>query len=288
MSDPISVRVTLDSYDLVHPSEKQTQVYVQIPEVGRASWLLDASFYAVLKDEPWPHVVDEAHNDYMRRGVVSDSTSEAARQAIVDWLLLSEGADYDARYDAVQAAWELDQARRHPVARKLLAENERLTARVAGLEAALRLRNTQRGDVAQLVERERGFDEECVDIDDVEAALMLGADEPAHAAPCRWPSSPDCTCDESPEDTPAALAAREIQALDDPAVIGYTIGDDSLTLMLRPSSEAEWSAWQARLSCDIGSATYRGGHATAHGCWGAVDVHVVCVLDGIAGPGAAS
>lgn len=137
MSDSINVRVTLGSYDVVHPSQKQTQVYVQIPEVGRASWLLDASFYAALRNEPWPHVIDEAHNDYERRGVVSDSASAAARQAIVDWLLLSEGADYDARYDAVQAAWEADQARRHPVARKLLAENEKLRAQVAELNESV-------------------------------------------------------------------------------------------------------------------------------------------------------
>ncbi|MEU8537097.1 hypothetical protein [Streptomyces parvulus] len=136
MSDSILVRVTLDSYDVVHPSEKQTQVYVQIPEVGRASWLLDSSFYGRLKNEPWPHVIDEAHSDYMLRGVVSDSASAAARQAIVDWLLLSEGAEYDARFDAVQEAWELDQARQHPVARKLLKENGELQARVAELEAA--------------------------------------------------------------------------------------------------------------------------------------------------------
>ncbi|WP_240963936.1 hypothetical protein [Streptomyces sp. C1-2] len=149
MSDSIIVRVTLGSYDMVHPAEKQTQVYVQIPEVARATWLLDSSFYAGLKNESWPHVVDEAHNDYVRRGVVTDSASAAARQAVVEWLLLSEGAEYDARYDAVQAAWEADQAHRHPVARKLLKENEtlrdhvvardaeieRLRARVAELEA---------------------------------------------------------------------------------------------------------------------------------------------------------
>ncbi|MFF7946960.1 hypothetical protein [Streptomyces griseorubiginosus] len=140
MSDSILVRVTLDSYDLVHPSEKQTQVYVQIPEVARASWLLDADFYAVLKNEPWPHVIDSAHAEYERRGVVSDSTSEAARKAIVDWLLLSEGADYDARFDAVQAAWEADQARQHPVARKLLARVAELEAAAYG-DATVRLLN---------------------------------------------------------------------------------------------------------------------------------------------------
>lgn len=273
MSDSILVRVTLDSYDLVHPSEKQTQVYVQIPEVARASWLLDETFYAVLKNEPWPHVVDEAHNEYERRGVVSDSTSEAARKAIVDWLLLSEGADYDARFDAVQAAWEADQARQHPVARKLLAQNDELQARVAELETAaygdatvrllspieqirhlhscvaaqlsrantldrlcrekreriaeleserhstneslseaaealrvqrdritelegsLRLLNTQRGDAAQLIERERGEGEECVDIDDLVAALSLGSDETAVKCRCGEPDADPYACE---------------------------------------------------------------------------------------------
>ncbi|MFJ8785019.1 hypothetical protein [Streptomyces sp. NPDC102476] len=158
MSDSILVRVTLDSYDVVHPSEKQTQVYVQIPEVGRASWLLDAEFYAVLKSEPWPHVIDSAHEEYERRGVVSDSASEAARKAIVDWLLLSEGADYDERYDAVHAAWEADQARQHPVARKLLAKNEVLRARVAELEAERHSTNELLDDAVQALREREGQD----------------------------------------------------------------------------------------------------------------------------------
>jgi DNA repair exonuclease SbcCD ATPase subunit len=241
MSDSILVRVTLDSYDLVHPSEKQTQVYVQIPEVARASWLLDADFYAVLKNEPWPHVIDSAHAEYERRGVVSDSTSEAARKAIVDWLLLSEGADYDARFDAVQAAWEADQARQHPVARKLLARVAELEAaaygdatvrllnpieqirhlhscvaaqmarantldrlcreqrsRVAELEEQVRLLNTQRGDVAQLIERERGEGEECVDIDNLVAALALGSDEVPVAGRDEWCTG--CNVDHNPSE----------------------------------------------------------------------------------------
>ncbi|WP_327592513.1 hypothetical protein [Streptomyces chartreusis] len=155
MSDSIIVRVTLDSYDVVHPSEQQTQVYVQIPEVARASWLLDADFYAALKNEPWPHVIDSAHEEYQLRGVVSDSTSAAARKAIVDWLLLSEGADYDARYDAVHAAWEADQARQHPVARKLLKENEQLRARVAELEAERHTTNEALSDAAEKLRANR-------------------------------------------------------------------------------------------------------------------------------------
>jgi hypothetical protein len=129
MSDSITVRVTLDSYDIVHPSEKQTQVYVQIPEVARTSWLLDAEFFSVLKDEPWPHVVDTAREAYERRGTVSDSDSAAARAAIVKWL------SDDANHDAMNEAWFQDRARRDPVSRSLLKDKERLTARVAELEA---------------------------------------------------------------------------------------------------------------------------------------------------------
>lgn len=43
--------------------------------------------------------------------------------------------------------------------------------------AELRWLNTQRGDVALLVERERQCNEECVDIDALESALGLGSDE---------------------------------------------------------------------------------------------------------------
>lgn len=49
--------------------------------------------------------------------------------------------------------------------------------RIAELEKQVRLLNTQRGDVAQLIEREGGHGEECVDIDDLTAALCLGSDE---------------------------------------------------------------------------------------------------------------
>ena len=49
--------------------------------------------------------------------------------------------------------------------------------RIAELEKQVRLLNTQRGDVAQLIEREGGHGEECVDVDDLVAALCLGSDE---------------------------------------------------------------------------------------------------------------
>ncbi|WP_048572825.1 hypothetical protein [Streptomyces leeuwenhoekii] len=128
MSDSILVRVTLGSYDIVHPSAKQTQVYVQIPEVARATWLLPEDHFQFSKSEPWPGVVDSAQEHYRQRGMVSDSASEAARKAVVEWLLA------DANHDAMYEAWEQDQARQNPVARKLLKEHEQLRARVVALE----------------------------------------------------------------------------------------------------------------------------------------------------------
>jgi hypothetical protein len=86
------------------------------------------------------------------------------------------------------------------------SEIEQLRARIAELEAErhstnealddavqalrerdeqVRLLHTERGDVAQLIERERGEGEECVDIDDLTAALGLGSDEFAEAGEVR-------------------------------------------------------------------------------------------------------
>ncbi|MFF5977147.1 hypothetical protein ACFY7C_37245 [Streptomyces sp. NPDC012769] len=48
-----------------------------------------------------------------------------------------------------------------------------LRTRAAELESEVRRLNTLRGDAEQLIERERGYGEECVDIADLEAALML-------------------------------------------------------------------------------------------------------------------
>ncbi|GGR70777.1 MULTISPECIES: hypothetical protein [Streptomyces] len=155
MSDSITVRVMLGSYDIVHPAERQTQVYVQIPEVGRAVWLLDEEMYHVLKDRPWPSVVDSAEECYVRRGTVSDPVSAASRAAVMAWLR------DDVNHDEMYVAWEQDQARQHPVARRLLAENERLRGQVAGeelayerlrvaLESAKRGRREARARIAEL------------------------------------------------------------------------------------------------------------------------------------------
>ncbi|RYJ29398.1 hypothetical protein CU044_2139 [Streptomyces sp. L-9-10] len=128
MSDSISVRITLDSYDLLRPREKQTQVYVQIPEVARVSYMLPAERFQGLKDRAWPEVLDVAHEHYERGWAVEDPATVAARAAVRAWLR------DDANHDEMQAAFEEDHARRDPVARKLLEENERLRSKVAELD----------------------------------------------------------------------------------------------------------------------------------------------------------
>ncbi|MFF7829776.1 hypothetical protein ACFZCM_31625 [Streptomyces rochei] len=114
MSDSILVRVTLDAYDFAHPSEKQTQVYVQIPDVARVSYVLPGSRYEGLRNRAWPEVLDVAQEHY-EQGWTACPATAVAGQAVMEWLR------DDANRDEMQAAWEQDQARRHPVARKLLA-----------------------------------------------------------------------------------------------------------------------------------------------------------------------
>ncbi|MFF9200013.1 hypothetical protein ACF09L_32880 [Streptomyces sp. NPDC014779] len=54
------------------------------------------------------------------------------------------------------------------------AELNRRRDRIAELEAKVRRLNTLHGDAAQLIDQERACGAECVDIADLEAALMLG------------------------------------------------------------------------------------------------------------------
>ncbi len=143
-TDQITVRVTLDAYDFAHPAEKQTQVYVQIPEVARVSYMLPSARFHALKDRAWPEVIDVAQ-EYYAQGWVIDPSSAVARQAVAEWLRDA------ANRDALQAAYEEDQARQDPVLRNLRArineletdraandrEYEQATARIAELEARL-------------------------------------------------------------------------------------------------------------------------------------------------------
>lgn len=129
MSDSIVVRVGFDSYDFSLPSEKQTAVHVQIPEVARATYMLPAERYHGLKDRAWPEVLDVAHEHYEQGWAVTDSSSAAARAAVRAWLL------EDPNRDEMQAAFEEDRARRDPAMRQLLGENKRLRSHISVLEA---------------------------------------------------------------------------------------------------------------------------------------------------------
>lgn len=84
--------------------------------------------------------------------------------------LRSQLAALLAEREADHRTWQHD-------LRTARGEREATAARAAGLEAELLTLNTQRGDVGQLIERERGHGEECVDIDALESALGLGSDE---------------------------------------------------------------------------------------------------------------
>jgi hypothetical protein len=130
MSDSIIVRVTLDAYDMASTG-KQTQVYVQIPEVARCSWLLPEGVFHGLKDRAWPEVLDVAHDYITYGGAASNSSSTAAWHAIREWLL------DDANRDEMQAAFEEHQARRDPVARKLLGRVAELEAGLPAMQEAL-------------------------------------------------------------------------------------------------------------------------------------------------------
>jgi len=140
VSDSILVRVTLDSYDVVHPQQKQTQVYVQIPEVARASWLLPEDTFHHLKDRAWPEVLDALEGHITYGNVASPSAWKAAWAAIQEWMRDS------VNRDEMQAAFEADCARRDPVTRKLLA-------RVAELKAE---RADRRDELALALGRDSG------------------------------------------------------------------------------------------------------------------------------------
>ncbi|MGJ5895114.1 hypothetical protein ACSCBZ_24640 [Streptomyces niveiscabiei] len=115
MSDSILVRVTLDAYDAASTG-RQTQVYVQIPRVARASWLLPEDAFHRLKDRAWPEVLDSVEGHIAYGDVASNAPSTAAWAAIQKWMR------DPANRDEMQAAYEEDCARRDPATRKLLAE----------------------------------------------------------------------------------------------------------------------------------------------------------------------
>ncbi|MDX3019919.1 hypothetical protein [Streptomyces acidiscabies] len=131
MSDSILVRITLDRSDLVS-SIKHTQVRVEIPEVARVGWLLPADMYHSLMALPWEEALREVFAYSDARIVPEwDPQLVAARQRVREWLAVDENRD------AMHAAWFQAEARRHPVARELLAK-------VAELEEQARTEETIR------------------------------------------------------------------------------------------------------------------------------------------------
>ena len=143
----------------------------------------------------------------------------------------------------------------------------RLHDRIAQLTAA--------EDRIRVLEAERHTTNESLS---TERAAELGDKGESAPGTVEDPAEPDGE-DEPEPDSPARRAAREIQALHDPIVIGYVVCVNALRIVLRPNTWQEWQGWQRRLGAEPGGATYRGGTATAHGTWGDVPVTVSCHLD---------
>ncbi|MCU1668388.1 MAG: hypothetical protein JWP40_1315 [Blastococcus sp.] len=123
----INVRVSLDSYDYAHPSTKECQVYVELEDVARASYLLPADRFDALRDAEWGEVLDAAHEYFEGSGWVSDSGSTGARAAVRAWLAVDENRDL------MNEAWFQDRAQKDPVSRSLLADKARLTTELERL-----------------------------------------------------------------------------------------------------------------------------------------------------------
>ncbi|MGW2937625.1 hypothetical protein ACWDA7_38770 [Streptomyces sp. NPDC001156] len=125
-----NVRVRLGHFDVVHPSESQTSVYVEIPDVARAHYLLPAHFHDSLRDKEWGEVLDTAHGYLDSITWASDTATAQARADVRAWLQVDENRD------ALNAAWFQHRAQQDPVSRALLRDKERLLARIAELEDA--------------------------------------------------------------------------------------------------------------------------------------------------------
>jgi hypothetical protein len=89
--------------------------------------------------------------------------------------------------------------------------------------------------------------------------------EVPHAAPCRYPSSPKCTCG-----TPAAaLAVRLLDGRTDVAS-ARPVDEVTLDVTVQPADLDGWEWWRTRVHA--GASTFRGSYATAKGRLGLVTV----------------
>lgn len=128
----LGVRVSLNSFDFAHPSEKQVQVFARIPNVVEVAYLLPEQMWEDLRDAEWIDALNEAH-DYDEKNMWIDTAREK-KAALRAWLAVDENQD------ALNVAWFEDRARRDPVSRSLMADKKRLTARVAELEERIERR----------------------------------------------------------------------------------------------------------------------------------------------------
>jgi hypothetical protein len=137
----VTVRVRSGHYNLANPTETQTSVYVEIPDVARAHYLLPDHFHASLRDAEWGTVLDTVHGYLDSTNWSSDTATAKARADVRAWLLVNENRD------ALSAAWLGHRAQQDPVARALLRDKEQLQARVAELEAERHATNEALADV---------------------------------------------------------------------------------------------------------------------------------------------
>ena len=244
MSDSIVVRVTLDAYDMASTG-RQTQVYVQIPEVARVSWLLPEDRFHGLKDRAWPEVLDVTHAYVTYGGAASNSATTAAWKAVMEWLR------DDANRDEMQAAWEQDQARRHPVARKLLAK-------VTELEAEL---YTEQAHGRTFLEQRNAHAKQLLEL----RARLAEYERPADEDPIAYTlANPQALRAEDTADLLTLAPAQHATADLDPA--GDTI------LLEMTATREQWSAWQTALKVDLARTTNRGAFTTSHATWRGIHV----------------
>jgi len=139
VSDSILVRISLVTRDDRVGQPEQVLVQVQIPDVARAGWRLPVGMYASLVLQPWEDALRDVFLYADRRPLPEpDVQLRAARELVREWLAVDE------HRAAMHEAWFAAEARRHPVARKLLAEifelkeqRERRRLRLVAYEADL-------------------------------------------------------------------------------------------------------------------------------------------------------
>ncbi|WP_377271869.1 hypothetical protein [Peterkaempfera sp. SMS 1(5)a] len=118
------VRITVGRFNWADPREVETQVTVMVPGIV-TSYFLPSGMERELRSMTWPEAVEAAHKDWVSRGVISTSSDQ--KSALAAWLAVDENRD------ALYGEWRADEIARHPIARELAAELERVRADRAGV-----------------------------------------------------------------------------------------------------------------------------------------------------------